>query len=191
MNFKPVLISHIKQADQIDRIFFKHIKRGDSEAVCLNGKILFESDRLAPSHLAKHATQHSARLGLTRLQGSTENCGEIADIFGDQKIMFHEPFDIRQARMVHIAQLLRNASLLIKAQALFRAAGLKVQLAAYPPQKFFAALKGLQFFAGKQARFDHFLRIIDTVNIFGDPEQSIEIAQAALALFDIGLDQIT
>src|SRR5262245_22155653 len=65
-----------------------------------------------------------------------------------------------------------------------------MQMAAHRPQEIFAFLEGRQFVAREDALDREFLRRIGGVDEFGDPEKRVEIAQAALAVLDIGLDQI-
>ena len=47
-----------------------------------------------------------------------------------------------------------------------------------------------QLCLGQQAAFDQFGNTANAVNIFADPEQRMEIAQPALAFFQIGFDDI-
>ena len=44
--------------------------------------------------------------------------------------------------------------------------------------------------AVEHALLDELLRLAHPVDVFGDPEQGVEIAQAALAVLDVGLDEI-
>ena len=65
-----------------------------------------------------------------------------------------------------------------------------MQMAAHRPQEIFAFLEDGEFFAREGALDREFLGRIGGIDEFGDPEQRVEIAQAALAVLDIGLDQI-
>src|SRR5579872_6746977 len=44
---------------------------------------------------------------------------------------------------------------------------------------------------GEHFEIDELVDIIDAVDVFGDPEQGVEIAQAAFAFLDVGLDEIS
>ena len=144
----------------------------------------------APPEFSHETVEHRARLGLALLQRRADDIGEIADILGDGEIMLHEAFDRRQAVAGRIAQPLRDEALQIEAQALLGAPGDEMHGAADFPQESLAAAKQPQFLLAEQANADQFLRVLDAIGVFGDPEQGVQIAQAALALLDVGLDQI-
>ena len=63
-------------------------------------------------------------------------------------------------------------------------------MAAHLPQEFLAAREQVEFALREQASFDQLARIAHPIDVLGDPEQRVEVAQAALALLDVGLDQI-
>src|SRR3984893_17295196 len=65
-----------------------------------------------------------------------------------------------------------------------------MQMAAHPPEKLLATAKQPIFGTGKHAGADEIGRLAQPVGIFGDPEQRVEIAKAALAVLDIRLDEI-
>ena len=65
-----------------------------------------------------------------------------------------------------------------------------MQMAAHPPQEILAAAEQPKFLLAEQAGTDQLLGVMHAIDVFGDPEQRIKIAQPALALFDVGLDEI-
>ena len=65
-----------------------------------------------------------------------------------------------------------------------------MQMTAHAPQKLLAALEQTELRRGEEAGGDEFLRLTHAIDIFGDPEQRVEIAQAALAFLHIRLDEI-
>ena len=65
-----------------------------------------------------------------------------------------------------------------------------MHVAADRPQEILAAAKHVVFVAIEHAAGDQFLGLAHAIDVFGDPEQRVQIAQAALAVFDVGLDEI-
>ena len=65
-----------------------------------------------------------------------------------------------------------------------------MHVAADRPQEVFAAAEQLEFLAREHAAIDEFVGLPHAVDVFGDPEQRVQVAQAALAVLDIGLHQI-
>ena len=65
-----------------------------------------------------------------------------------------------------------------------------MQMAAHAPQEFLAALEQAHFGAGEKAGGDELARLADAIDIFGDPEERVEVAQASLAFLDVRLDEI-
>ena len=84
----------------------------------------------------------------------------------------------------------RDIALDVERQAFLGAAGEEMHVAADRPQEVLAAPEQLVFVAVEHAAADQFLRLVHAVDVFGDPEQRMQIAQAAFAVFDIGFDQI-
>jgi len=65
-----------------------------------------------------------------------------------------------------------------------------VQMAAHRPQEILSLLKLAQLVRGHQPLVDQFGDRSDPVEVFADPEQCMQVAQPALALFQIRLDDI-
>ncbi len=63
------------------------------------------------------------RLGLPFLKRRADDRGQVADILGDQKIMFHEPLDAGETAPRRIAKPVRDPALMVEAQSFFRPAG--------------------------------------------------------------------
>ena len=72
----------------------------------------------------------------------------------------------------------RQFRLHVEGQALFRAADEIVQLAAHVPQERFGLLEGLVFLAGEDVVVDEVGRIVDVIEIFADPVERLQVAQA-------------
>ena len=62
--------------------------------------------------------------------------------------------------------------------------------AAHVPEKFFAAAKQREFAGREKPSGDQLVGVADAVDVFGDPEEGIEVAQSSFALLDVGLNEI-
>jgi hypothetical protein len=81
----------------------------------------------------------------------------------------------------------RPPRLQVEGQAVFGAAGDHVQVAAHRPEEVLGAVERA-IFRRQQADIDQFGRIAHLVDIFADPVERVQVAQAALALLHVGLD---
>ena len=111
-------------------------------------------------------------------------------MFGDQEVMLHEALDIAQAGPRGVAEPHRDIALDVERQPFLGAAGDEMHVAADRPEKVLAAAEHAVFVAVEHAALDQFLRLAHAIDVFGDPEQGVQVAQPAFAVFDIGLDQI-
>jgi hypothetical protein len=80
--------------------------------------------------------------------------------------------------MLGVAEPHRDIALDVERQALLGAAGEEMHVAADRPQKVFAAAEHLYSSRSNTPRFDQFLGLAHAINIFGDPEQRVQVAQA-------------
>ena len=83
-----------------------------------------------------------------------------------------------------------NARLIFKAEPFLGTAGEQVQMAAHRPEEALGALERAELGGGQQAGVDEVRGALDAVDIFADPVERVEVAQAALAVLDVGLDDI-
>ena len=65
-----------------------------------------------------------------------------------------------------------------------------VQPYAHVPEKGFRFLERLVFFRREDVVLDESRRIVDVVEVFSDPVERLQVAQAAFAFLDIGLDEV-
>src|SRR5689334_2003216 len=65
-----------------------------------------------------------------------------------------------------------------------------MDVAADRPQEIRAAAEQAVFLRVEYAAFEQFFGIPHAVDIFRDPEQRMQIAQATFAVLDVGLDQV-
>ena len=89
-----------------------------------------------------------------------------------------------------IAELTGDRALDVKTQALFRPAGEEVESAAHAPEEFLASAKQRELPGREQTCGHQLVGIGNAVDVFGDPEQRIEVAKTPLAFLDVGLDEI-
>ncbi len=148
---------------------------------------LLSTMKSSPRH---HSAQHRRGLGLLVLELGAENGGEIADLLGDQEVVLHEALDILHARMRGVAEPDRDLALEIEGQALFGPSGIEMQIAAHRPEEVGAAAEGTVLLRVEHAVLDQLVGVTDAVDVFGDPEQRVQVAQGPLAVLDVGLDQI-
>ncbi len=78
----------------------------------------------------------------------------------------------------------------VERQAFLRAADDIMELTAHVPQERLRLLEGLVFVAAEHVVVDKIGGVVDVVKIFSDPIERLQVAQAALALLDVGLDEI-
>jgi hypothetical protein len=65
-----------------------------------------------------------------------------------------------------------------------------MHVAADRPQEVLAAAEHLVFVAVEHAARDQAFGLAHAIDIFGDPEQRVQVAQPALAVLDVGFDQV-
>ena len=94
------------------------------------------------------------------------------------------------AGMRRVAEPHRDLALDVEGEPLLGAAGDEMHVAAHRPEEILGAAEHLVFLAVEHAALDQLLGLAHAVDVFGDPEQRVQIAQAALAVLHVRLDQI-
>ena len=165
---------------------------GDGEAVVVVEEVLAFGQRPAAARakLRHHPAQHRRGLGLLVFELRAQDRGEIADVLGDQEVVLHEALDVLHARMLGVAEPHGDLALDVERQPLLGAPGEEVHVAADRPLEVLAAAEQLELVFVEHAAVDQLFDVVDAVDVFGDPEQRVQVAQAALAVLDVGLDQI-
>ncbi len=193
MEGEVVLLRQLEDPDQIDRVVLEDVRRGEVDAVVVDDEVVAVGHppplgaRPQPRH---HAAQDRRGLGLFLFQLGAQDRGQIADVLGDQEVVLHEAFDILQTGMRGVAEPDRDLALHVERQPLFGAPRDEMQIAAHRPQEIGAAAEGAVLLRVEHAALDQFAGLAHAVDVFGDPEQRVQVAQAALAVLDVGLDQI-
>ena len=102
----------------------------------------------------------------------------------------HEFFNMLHAPAGLEAQPFGNLGLAVKAQPVIAPSGHEMQMTAHRPQKILTSGEQFKVFMPEHAGLDEISRFARSVNKLGNPEKRMQIAQAALAVLDIGFDQI-
>ena len=92
--------------------------------------------------------------------------------------------------MVGIADAARQLGLEIEGQALLRPSGEIVQMAAHGPEEGRRLLEGRDLGGAQHPALDQSGDLVHLIEIFGDPVEGMEVAQAPLAVLDIGLQRV-
>ena len=164
---------------------------GGVDAVVVDDEVGGVGDLVvAPPADAEEAVERRRRLGVMLLERGAEDVGEVADFLGDQEVVLHEALDVLEAGMGGVAEPHRHAALDVEGEPLLGAAGHEVEVAAHRPQEILGLVEAVELGAREDAGLDQFVARAHPVEILGDPEQRVEIAEAALAVLDVGLDQI-
>src|SRR5262249_2762885 len=119
-----------------------------------------------------------------------EDGGEVADVLGDEEVVLHAALDLAQAGMLGVAEAERHLVLQVEGEPLFGAAGEEMQMAAHRPEKIAAAAEERKL-GGREDALPHQIRdVADAVDVFRNPEQRVQVAQAALTVLDVRLDEV-
>src|SRR5204862_6266143 len=127
-----------------------------------------------------HAAEHRSGLGLALLEAGAEDGGEVADMLGGEEIVLHEALDVPEPGMLGVAEPHRDLALDVERKPLLGAAGQEVHVAADRPQEILAAPKQLELVFVEDAALDQLLDVMDAIDVLGNPEQRVQITQAAL-----------
>ena len=179
-------------ADEVDGIALEHLDVGNVEPAVVDAKIAAGADAApgAPAQRIEQPGEPRRRLDLLDLQRRAQDSRQIADVLGDEEIVLHEALDTAQAAALHIAQPFRHRCLHVEGQPLLRPPRQEVQVAPDRPQQVHAAAEGGVLLGREHPRL-HGGRIdAVAVEVLGEPMQRVQVAQAALAVLDVGLDAV-
>ncbi len=166
-----------EQPDQVDRIAFERVVADDVDAIVVDLEILGVRDRAGSTPQAPDEPAKRGRsLRVPILERRADDRGQIADVLGDEEIVLHEPLDVDQPRAGRIAELTGDRALDVKTQPLFCPAGEEVEPAAHAPEEFLASAKERELPRREQSGGDKLAGVVNAVDVFGDPEQRVEVA---------------
>src|SRR5262249_43219195 len=92
--------------------------------------------------------------------------------------------------MIGIADAPGELGLEVEDQPLLRAPGEVVQMAAHGPEEGGGLLEGRHLLGAEHAAIDEGRDVIDLIEIFRDPVEGVKVAQAPLAVLDVGLEGV-
>ena len=186
MDFQPVFVGQREHPDQPDRI-------GREEIVVRHGEpaaVEQEAFELARPAAEAGQAEAAAASGELLVEMGEEDAGQVADRFRVQEIVAHEALDRALSRPVGIMHPRRDLALIVEGQPLLGAAGDQVEMAAHRPEEALGALELAQLGRREQADVDQLGDAAHPIGIFADPEERVQIPEAAFALLDVGLDDI-
>ena len=193
------LVRQAEQGEHVDRVVGEDRGVLDGEAARLLQEARGHDLAPAAESLRQEPGQAlRAAFGLVRFQLGAEHPGQGAHLPGDQEIAAHEALDAGLQGFgapvphgaVEISHPPGDLRLEVEGQALLRPAGGVVQVRAHRPEEVEGAEEGFQLPRGELLQPDELGGTIGRMQILGDPEQSVQVPEAALALLDIGLDHV-
>ena len=125
-----------------------------------------------------------------RFQHRAEDPGELAHRLRDQEIVLHEPLDGEIAAPRAVPHARRDLGLHVEGEAILRAAADGVEMGADAPEEVLRPCETDMLVPAQHAASDELAEPVHAEEILGDPEQHVEVAQAALAVLHIGLEQV-
>ena len=188
VNVHAFAIGDMEKFDQPHRVFRKKPVTGAGDLVRDDGEGADLAPGAAPRRQLGKKAQLVSRPLVVKL--GEEHPGQRPDLARMQKEHLHEPFDRAFARPVGKVHAQRHFALQIEGQSVFGSPGDDMQVAAHRPEEVFRSPERAVFDPGQQPDVHQFGRISHFVDILADPVQRVQIAQAAFAFLDIGLDHI-
>ena len=185
MDVEVVLLCHVEEAQDRHGILGEGIGRGDGQALAVEPEA-FEFAR-------PQALPQRRELGLASaavLEGGHEDAREVAHGLGVEIIVLGETLDAAAARPVLVSEARRDLALKIERQSIVGTACEVMDVAAHGREEALGPLEMPGLLAREDALGDQLSRFAHPIEILGDPEEQVQVAQAALALLDVGLDDV-
>ena len=180
MERQIVFLRQMEDADQVDRIAREHLGIGHIDAIVVDDEVVGFAQVAPPARpeLRHHAAERRHRLGLAVLELGAQDGGQVADVLGDQEVVLHEALDVALARMLGVAEPHRDLALDVEGQPLLGPPGDEVHVAAHRPEEIAAAAEAGIFAPVVDAVLDQLLALLHPVDVFGDPVERVQVAQA-------------
>ena len=186
VNLESMARGKREQLQQAGRLCGEKIVRRDRKSPAVEGEAV--EIGCAPAEGRQGETPTLAAELFVEL--GEEQSGQVADGLRVEKVELHEAFDRALAWAVGVAHRCGNLALAIEAEPFLGPARGEVKVAAHRPEEALGALEPAIFLGGQQASANQFGRLLHAVDIFADPVERVKVAQAALAVLDVGLDDI-
>jgi hypothetical protein len=104
--------------------------------------------------------------------------------------VLHEALDIAHARVRRVAEPHRDLALDVERQPFLGASHHEMHVAAHRPEEILRVAEHFVFGFVEDAPLDQLLGAVHAIDVLRDPEQSVQVAQTALAVLDVRLHQI-
>src|SRR5690606_11197919 len=124
------------------------------------------------------------------LEKAAEDAREVADVAGHQEVVAHEAFDGGGARAVRVSEARRDLALEVEGEAVVGAAREIVEIAAHGGEEIVRLDEAAGGIVVDNAGGCELADIGDAVEVLRDPEEGVEIAQAALVFLDVRFEAV-
>ena len=185
MDVEIVLLRHMKETQDRHRILDEGVGGGDGQALAVEAEAI---ELARPQGLPQGGKPGLAPAAV--LERRHEDAREVAHQLGVQVVVLGEALDAAAARPVLVAQTRGDLALQVERQAVVGAAGEIMDMAAHGIEEALGALEMARLLLGEHALGHQLAGLAHAIEIFGDPEQQVQVAQPALALLDVGLDDV-
>ena len=180
----------LEQPQDVDRVLGEgglvdEVEPPVLQAVAGAGRVLAEGE-----DGAELLAEARARLDVARLERGEEDAGEVAHVLGVGEIVLHEPLDRALAVGGLVAEEGGDLDLGVEGQLLRGASVQEVQVHPRRPEEGLRLGEDAVLLGGEDAGPHQVLAGLGVVEVLADPEQRLQVAQAALALLDVGLEQV-
>src|SRR5690606_37220506 len=187
VDLEPLLLGELEYLDQPRRLL--------PEPVVAERADLAAGDAVALEHAraAAEARQQPAWASAPRhllVDMREEHAGQVPDVLRLQEIELHESLDRALPGAVAVVHPPGDFALEVEGQAVLGTPGDRMQVATDRQHEAFGAAKARVLLGREQADVDQFGRAADAVNVLADPVERLQVAQAALAILDVGLDDV-
>ena len=185
MDVELVLLRDMEQAQDRHRILLEGVGRRGGQPLAVEPEAV---------ELARpQALPQGGELGLAApavLERGDEDSRQVADRLRMKIIVLHEALDAAAARPVLVAEARGDLALEIERETVVGAAREIMDVAAHRGEEAIGALEMARLVLGQHALVDQLGGLAHAIEILGDPEQRVQVAQPALALLDVGLDDV-
>ena len=185
MDIEAVLLRDMEEAEDRHGILGEGVRTRDRQPLAIETET-FELARA--QGLPKGGELRLAPAAV--FEGGDEDAREVADRLGVKIIVLGKALDAAAARTVLVAEARGDLALQVEGQAVVGAAGEIMDMATDGGEEAFGAFEVAGFAARQDALGHQLAWFADAIEILGDPEQQMEIAQPALALLDVGFDDV-
>ena len=189
MDFHILRIRQREHLDEPHRVFGEKAVVRQCKATAIQNETVELLGRAPqPGQARQREASPLGRMGIIKMR--EEHAGQVAHDLRVQEVMLHEAFDRRATGAVIIPHPRRDLALDVKGQPLLRALGNQMQMAAHRPEKILRLLELAQLARRQQPLVDELRHGGHTVEIFADPEERVQVPQAAFAFLEVRLHDV-